>query len=525
MGVELPADLTRDYDMLQLLEEEDDSPTVVPVPPTTPRNQNLVADSRKSDDISSSSSSSPVDSLKLEEFLLEDELFLRGMEKIDDVIKMDALSDLDMMLPLSPTASSWLNALGDSPCRTDGEVESPVLAQGYCRKEVVSPLRLSHCDSSSSGHTEDEEDEGEMMEEEEEVELLKREEKYLAAQKEFLEFKENSRPRRKSVKTRRGRDEAGQIKLLLKSQEQNQLLNGVVTQQKMYADNFKAMLAFTPVNDVRMSLMTPLESYIRLGKDLNERRKTILSLRKEKLDMTHKFIEQKTLGMDCNKPHEFSDMFDKFGKHYCVNFTISRYDGVSIYQVARGIYNQLTEKDEALNKAIGITAQRESTGTLKCNFMHQRIIARPKQAGRKSVKIPDMESNGVFYCRFVDNSAVLATDYVDHDELHPYDESERIRKDMSSGVVLTANEDTDGKKYVVVKRYTMTKLHMYPHKVYQKQWDRFFLSMFHSHDNMKKLVVDHVLQQSDTGCSCTGNKMSCCCASDESSIPCGGHIL
>jgi hypothetical protein len=105
--------------------------------------------------------------------------------------------------------------------------------------------------------------------------------------------------------------------------------------------------------------MTPLESYIRLGTDLDARRKTILSLRKEKLDMTRKFIEQKTQGMDCNKPHEFSDMFDKFGKHYCVNFTISRYDGVSIYQVARGIYNQLAEKDEALNHAIGVTPLRE----------------------------------------------------------------------------------------------------------------------------------------------------------------------
>lgn len=245
MGVELPADLTRDYDMLQLLEEDDDSSTVVRAPPTIP-----VANSPTSDDTSSSSSSSPVDSLKLGDFLLEDELFLRGMEENDDVIKMDALLDLDMMLPLSPADSSWLDALEDSPCRTDGEVESPLLTQGYCRKEVVSPLRLSHCDSSSSSHTEDEEDEVEMMEDVEEVELLKREEKYLAAQKEFLEFKDKSRPRRKSVKTRRGRDVAGQIKLLLKSQEQNQLLNGFVTQQKMYADNFKAMLAFAPVNDV-----------------------------------------------------------------------------------------------------------------------------------------------------------------------------------------------------------------------------------------------------------------------------------
>lgn len=115
----------------------------------------------------------------------------------------------------------------------------------------MSPLKLSHCDSSSSGHTEDEEDEVEMMEkEEEEVELLKREEKYLAAQKEFLEFKDKSRPQWISIKKRRGRDAAEQMKLLLKSQEESQLLNGFVTQQKMYADNFKAMLAFAPVNDV-----------------------------------------------------------------------------------------------------------------------------------------------------------------------------------------------------------------------------------------------------------------------------------
>ncbi|GMF44389.1 unnamed protein product [Phytophthora fragariaefolia] len=497
MGVDLPAGLTRDYDMLQLLEDDGDDASVAPTVPAPHSTRNSRAESPTSDG-TSLSSSSPVESLNLGEFLLEDELFLQGMEESNDAINADALPDLDldMMLPLSPAASSWLKTLEDSPGQTDGEVESPLLLQRYKRKEVVSPLRL---DSSSSGHTEEEEEAAIT----EEMELLKREEKYLTAQKEFLEYKGKSPPRWKSVKSRRGRNAAKQTTLLLKSQEENQLLNGFVTQQKMYADNFKAMLAFAPVNDVqRMSLMTPLESYIRLGKDLNERRRTIVSLRKEKLDMTYKFIELKTLGMDFNKPHGFSDMFDKFGKHYCVNFTISRYDGVSIYQVARGIYNQLTEKDETLNEAIGINAQRET--------------------GNKFVKMPDLESNGIFYCRFGENSAVLATDYVDHDELYPY-ESSRIRKDMSNGVVLSAHEDTDGKKYVVVKRYTMAKLHMHPHKISQKQQDRFFLSMFHSHDSMKRLAVDRVLQRSDTGCSCTGNIMSCCCASDEASIPCGGY--
>ncbi|KAG7376163.1 hypothetical protein PHYPSEUDO_014151 [Phytophthora pseudosyringae] len=515
MGVELPANLVREYDMLQLLDEDDgatSSPIALPSSPASSLVRELLADWPLSDD-TSSSSSSPAQSPKLGEFLLDDELFLNEMEQNDDAVN---LPDLDMMLPLSPRANSWLDALPDSPslsCTTDGELESP-LAFETLTQGPVSPLKLTPCDSSSLE-----------AEEDQETELLKREVKYLAAQKEFLGFKqETQRLRRKSVKDRRrGRDVASELKMLLKSQETNQLLNGLAMQQKMYADNFKALLAFAPVNDLRMSLMTPLESYIRLGKDPEERRKTILSLRKEKLDMTHNFIEQKTQGLDCDKPHEFSDMFDKFGKHYCVNFTISRYDGVSIYQVARGIYNQLTEKDASLNEAIGVTAYRESTGTLKCNFMHQRIIATPTQAGTRVVKMPDMESNGVFYCRFGDNSAVLATDYVDRDELHPYDESNRIRKDMSSGVVLTAHEDADGKKYVVTKRYMMAKLHMYPHKVSQNQQDRFFLNMLHSHDNMKRLVVDRVLQHSDAGCSCTGDRTSCCCASDEASIPCGGH--
>ncbi|KAG2771186.1 hypothetical protein PC129_g18430 [Phytophthora cactorum] len=521
MGVELPADLVRDYDMLQLLDDDDDAPTspaVLLASPTFSLGPELC---HISDD-SSCSTSSPAQSPKLGEFLLEDELFLKDMEQYDDAIN---LPDLDMMLPLSPRATSWLDALPDSPslsCNTDEELESPLAVQ-QTTPLPVSPLRLSPCDSSSSGGHSD--NSVSPQEDEEQTELLRREMKYLTAQKEFLEFKEKKeKPRRKSVKNRRrGRDVATELKMLLKSQENNQVLNGLAMQQKMYADNFKALLAFAPVNDLRLSLMTPLESFIRLEKDPNERSKTILLLRKEKLDMTYKFVEHKTQGMDCTQPHEFSDMFDKFGKHYCVNFTISRYDGVSIYQVARGIYNQLTEKDESLNEAIGITASRESIGTLKCNFMHQRIIARPKQAGNKSVKMPDMESNGVFYCRFGDNSAVLATDYVDQDELHPYDELNRIRKDVSSGVVLTAHEDADGKRYVVMKRYTMTKLHMHPHKVSQKQQDRFFRSMFHSHDNMKRLVVDRVLQHGDTGCSCTGDMTSCCCASDEASIPCGGH--
>ena len=133
--------------------------------------------------------------------------------------------------------------------------------------------------------------------------------------------------------------------------------------------------------------------------------------------------------------------------------------------------------------------------------MHQRIVSSMKWEGEDADKMPDMESNAIFYCRFGDNSAVLATDYIDQDDLHPYDTSNCIRKDVSSGVVLLGHTDADGNKFVVMKRYLMAKYHMYPHKVSQQQQDRYFASMPKCQDSMKTLIVDS-LQRDEPCCPC-----------------------
>ncbi|RLN86656.1 hypothetical protein BBJ28_00001749 [Nothophytophthora sp. Chile5] len=486
------------------------------------------------------------------DFILDGEQFLRDMEKVVKLdldsetdgcltaekasleecagaIDLDAFTDIDMMSSPCPS-STYASTFNGSPCKTDCdefEVECPLLMEQQKQQQQdwlathfpapMSPPKLPHTHSSLStsssmsgqsswGHTDssvssssplpatpeveaveshvEAEQTHEPMEEETlEMELLEKEAKYLDAQRDFLVSRaKSSRPQRTSIKAKRRGREAPEQPKLLKSEQDNKLLSELVTQQKVYTDNFKAMLAFAPVNDVRMALMTPMESYIRLGKDFDERRKVILSLREEKLDMTYKYIEQKAQGLNFDQPYQYSDMFEKFGKHYCVNFAISKYDGVSVFQVGRAIYEQIAGKDEALNNAMGNTTIREV---------------------QNAEKMPDMESNAIFYCRFGDNSAVLATDYIDQDDLHPYDSSNRIRKDVSSGVVLSGHEDAKGNKYVVMKRYLMAKYHMYPHKVSQEQRDRFFASMPKCHDTMKELIVDR-LERNEGGCPCTG---------------------
>lgn len=75
--------------------------------------------------------------------------------------------------------------------------------------------------------------------------LLQKEAKYLEAQYDYLLSRAKSqKPPRTGVKAkRRGREPEPKA-------QDNKLLNELVSQQQVYLDNFKAMLAFAPVNDV-----------------------------------------------------------------------------------------------------------------------------------------------------------------------------------------------------------------------------------------------------------------------------------
>jgi hypothetical protein len=332
------------------------------------------------------------------------------------------------------------------------------------------------------------------------AELLQKEAKYLEAQYDYLVSRaKSSRPQRTNIKAKRGRGgrETNEKDALAKGTQDGKILNELVSQQQVYLDNFKAMLAFAPVNDVRLALMTPMESYIHLGHDFDDRRRTILALREEKLDMTFKYIEQKSQGLNLDQPYQYSDMFEKFGKNYCVNFAISKYEDVGVLAVAGAIYEQIAGKDEALASAMGCLTIRESYDQIRCNFMHQRIVSSMKWNEEEANSMPDVESNALFYSRFEDNVAIMATDYIDQDDLHPYQDSERIRKDVSSGVVLTGHVDANGKNYVIMKRFLMAKFHMYPHKISQEQQDKFFSKMPMCHDKMRTLIVDKLARKEE----------------------------
>ncbi|TMW67227.1 hypothetical protein Poli38472_012343 [Pythium oligandrum] len=300
------------------------------------------------------------------------------------------------------------------------------------------------------------------------VDLLEMETKYLSAQRDYLIMRARSshggRRRTKLLRhLRENREKA------TRSSRDNTLLHQLVERQLSYLDNFRAMLAFAPVNDIRMALMTPIESYIHLGTEFNERRRTILGLREEKLDMTYKYIEEKARGINVDQPYRYSDAFERFGKYYSVHFAVSKYEGVDVSQVMKVVYDQMAGKDDSTLQAMtDYSSTRESYDSFKYTFLHQRIVSSLKRSEQFKKIMPDLESNSLFLCRFARDMALFMTDYIDRDDLHPYLSKSHIRKDVSSGIVLTGHVDENDNKSVVMKKFQMTRSHMHPHKHSEK---------------------------------------------------------
>lgn len=331
-----------------------------------------------------------------------------------------------------------------------------------------------------------------------ELELLQTEAEYLIKQRQFLEKRlkrrarvqalaqqdegetETRSPRRERRRKRRSETSkisAEDAEQLAQSTRNHHLLQELVAQQQFAIDNMRAMLAFAPVNDVRLALMTPLESYIHLGKDFNERRETMLRLRDEKLDTAFKYIEQKSQGLNLGLPYQFSDRFERFGKVYWVHFSLARFDHISVQDVMDVIQEHIHGQDDSLAQSLGYLTIREPYDDLGSNYTHQRIVSCLQWTEPILGETPVVESNSVFFARSDGDQAVLVVDYIDRDDLYPYQTDNRIRKDASTGMVLQSHVDANGVPCVVIKRFVLAKYHFLHSKTSKHIQDVIFSRM------------------------------------------------
>lgn len=108
-----------------------------------------------------------------------------------------------------------------------------------------------------------------------------------------------------------------------------------------------------------MTLMTPMESFIRLGTDKAKRRKTLLGLRDEKIEAARNYIERQALCVDTDRQFFYLDSFEKFGKFYTVDFSIAKLENTTLDEVAAVIQNHFFTTNDGISQLLGNVTNRE----------------------------------------------------------------------------------------------------------------------------------------------------------------------
>ncbi|KAG2767060.1 hypothetical protein JG687_00009257 [Phytophthora cactorum] len=378
---------------------------------------------------------------------------------IDEVLD---LPDLELLLPSEDLGDELLDSLLPDAANEENRVSA------------------MECEEGGEGLTVSVDGSSSLAVEEQERELVVREVKFLEAQRDFLQFRAEATANGLQFEDweNEGKQEEKEKKRLeMATRQQTMLVDAMNLHKKSIGDLHRLMLQASPLMHYRMTLMTPMESFIRLGKNPAERRRKLLEMRDEKLDTVRRFVAAQTRGIDPTREFFYVDTFERFGKFYTVDFSVSLVNSVTVDEVAEVIQDQFVVPRDGVSRLLGCVTNRTYYDGMVDTFLHARTVERVDLPERSCVgrSFLVQESNAVFYLKRFDASeldgsdggqlgeqgdlTVMMSDFVDVDELHPYHGS-RVRKDISVGITLRRHVGPDGAESVVMRRFSFVKHHL-----------------------------------------------------------------
>jgi hypothetical protein len=186
----------------------------------------------------------------------------------------------------------------------------------------------------------------------------------------------------------------------------------------------------------------PMYSYIHLSADWSARRECLLAAKDIKLVRVYQFITARSTGMDLLKPHSSQQQFlGSDGSFNSIGFEVLQFEHVrSVQQVYDALAFYLYNMEISISERLGQTTVRDDYDSMDAGakISNHRLVSDTSHG-------VTTEFNAVLFSQFLANQAefgsepcgLVATDAVDRDDLHPYRPSERLRKDITAGIVLS----------------------------------------------------------------------------------------
>ncbi|GLD98954.1 hypothetical protein PINS_up007672 [Pythium insidiosum] len=227
----------------------------------------------------------------------------------------------------------------------------------------------------------------------------------------------------------------------------------------------------------------PLKHFIRLSADTASRHAALLAMRRERIEVAIRFVDERLRHLDIRRPYHIAERYvGDDGKSHLASYHIIHFPGArSVRQVYDAMRYYLSTMEISVSEKLGHITILEDMDALEDNVtVWSTHVASTTTSGVV------MEVNAANFAEFMGEydpshegvpCGVLCANSIDEDELRPYRSHERVRKDISAAAVFSAfrrprrsnphraarhcepDNDDASELVVVMKRCAMLSVH------------------------------------------------------------------
>lgn len=250
-------------------------------------------------------------------------------------------------------------------------------------------------------------------------------------------------------------------------------------------------------------------------RDEQKRRETLLELKRQKLHDAKQFLARRRPNINPCKPLCEDHRYEFPNGDFCsTRFTMIQFEGVSsVRQVFDLLVVYFCNIEISISEKLGHITIREDDDTSGVGITQNCLVSRTNGG------LP-MESNTVLFSEFYapddgpghqQGHGLIICEFVDDDERHPYHPEERIRRDVSAVLELTAytrNVESFGKNFpvmpssqaqevvVVLTRWVYSKLHYPSFPIPRGEWEELRDNMDRWGETMHRTLVESLKARS-----------------------------
>ncbi|TMW67261.1 hypothetical protein Poli38472_012377 [Pythium oligandrum] len=201
----------------------------------------------------------------------------------------------------------------------------------------------------------------------------------------------------------------------------------------------------------------PLETFIHLTKDVEQRRHALLSVRELKLNSGLDYMVDRTRALDLCSPHKkYESSYSPEGNFSFSLFDVNVFSGVpDVKHVYDTLMDYIQYQEISVTDILGMISIRESDNCDDQPVLQCRMVTTLSNG-------LEVENNAAMFLNYFDHSDALGSPYgivitetIDRDDMFPYKSETRARLRITSIVLVskTPNESTEpGKMDVTMTR-------------------------------------------------------------------------